>query len=70
MIGLNMDPPETCGDCPCSYWVRSGELEGMMMCEALEKIDPDHDKTHYLVNEYTRPDWCPMFVICYAFDEG
>ena len=69
MIGLNMDPPKTCGDCPCSYWVGSGEMEGTLMCEALEKIEPDRNKTHYLVCEHGRPPWCPMFVICYAFDD-
>ena len=70
MIGMNMDLPECCADCPCSYWVRSGEYEGMIMCEALETIEPSHDKGRYIVNEYEkRPDKCPMFMICYAFDE-
>ena len=71
MVGLNMDLPECCVDCPCSHWIQSGPLEGMLMCEALETIKPDQDKSRYLVDEYMdRPDKCPMFVIYYAFDEG
>ena len=70
MIGLNMDMPECCVDCPCSHWIGSGPLEGMLMCEALETIEKDHDKSRYLVDDHkNRPGKCPMFAIYYAFDK-
>ena len=35
MVTIDMPMPERCADCPCSYWIQSGEYEGLMMCNAL-----------------------------------
>ena len=36
MIVVDMPMPKNCEDCPMSYWIWSGEYEGLMMCNALE----------------------------------
>ena len=36
MIKIDIPMPEKCMDCPCSYWIRSGEYEDMLLCNALE----------------------------------
>lgn len=70
MIMIDIPMPENCMDCPMSYWVRSGDYEGMMMCNAMEARDralvlrePAEDITaNYLVEEYAekRPEKCPI----------
>ena len=70
MITIDIPMPENCVDCPLSYWIRTGDYEGMMMCNAMEARDkalvfqePVEDITaKYLVNEYAeeRPGGCPI----------
>lgn len=69
MIVVDMPMPQNCEDCPMSYWIRSGEYEGMMMCNALEfresmKLrEPAEDITkNYLVDSRPdkRPEGCPI----------
>ena len=36
MLMIDIPEPKTCEECPCSYWIRSGEYEGLLMCNALE----------------------------------
>ena len=64
MIEIDIPMPENCMDCPCSYWIRSGELEDMMLCNALE-FKMRATKTNIkrcLVDEYAahRPKRCPI----------
>lgn len=65
MIGINIQMPESCASCPCSYWVQNGEYEGMLMCQAMESMLPetDGDQTgKCIVDEWAekRPENCPM----------
>lgn len=63
MIGLDIELPGNCADCPCSYWIKSGEYEGRLMCNALEYRDRNKGKGEYIVDEWAdiRPDKCPMY---------
>ena len=58
MIEMDIRMPERCGDCPCSYWIRTGEHEEECMCEAMEYQGMDAEET--IVDERRRPDICPM----------
>lgn len=70
MITIDIPMPENCADCPLSYWIQSGNYEGLMMCSAMEARDralvlrePVEDITaNYLVEEYAekRPEKCPI----------
>ena len=63
MIGIDIELPGNCSDCPCSYWIKSGEFEGQLMCNALEYRGRGFDKKEYLVEKFSnvRPDKCPMY---------
>ena len=66
MISIDIPMPANCDDCPCSYWIRSGEYEGRMMCNAMESIKMREgiiDFVQYcLVDDMaqTRPENCPI----------
>lgn len=65
MIAVDMKLPERCADCPCSYWIRSGDYEGMLMCPIMEsKLENNGiDRTgKCIVNEFDekRPADCPI----------
>lgn len=63
MIGIDMKLPHNCANCPCSYWIQSGEFEGKLMCNVMEyKAELDSIGKNYLVDELKkeRPDNCPM----------
>lgn len=68
MILMDMPMPESCGNCPCSYQIRTGEYEGMTMCNALEFKDINtgykNEMSKYFVveEERRRPDNCPMIL--------
>jgi len=64
MVRLDIPMPEDCDECPCSYWIRSGEYEGRMMCTAMEFREKGLEKSWYLVDEAAkgRPENCPMHV--------
>jgi len=69
MIGLDMKMPEICVDCPCSYWIRTGDYAGYLMCAAMEKINPHAGDESYLVDEFgERPNNCPMREIAVVYD--
>ena len=70
MVGFEMKMPERCDDCPCSYEIRSGKWQGHLMCEALEKMDPEAGKESYLVDAWSwgRPTKCPMREITVEYD--
>lgn len=65
MVVIDMPLPDRCYDCPLSYWVQSGDYEGMMMCNAMEaNLEANGlDRTgECLVDENAtkRPHGCPM----------
>jgi hypothetical protein len=65
MIVIDVPMPETCEDCPCSYYIRTGEYEGLMMCNAMEfKAQKsgfrEELSKHFVVAEDCRPDNCPI----------
>lgn len=55
MILMDIPMPESCEDCPCSYWIRSGEQEGRLMCSAIEF----REQEIVLVDE-GKPARCPI----------
>ena len=65
MIVIDVPMPETCEDCPCSYYIRTGEYEGLMMCNAME-FKSRHMGFHeelskfFVVPEDHMPDNCPI----------
>ena len=68
MVKLDIPRPEHCEECPCSYWVKTGEYEGRLMCEAMEYRDifgmkePVCDYESYMLEEGAKapPESCPM----------
>lgn len=61
MIGFEMEMPERCENCPCSYYIRTGAYRDRLMCEVLEKTEPGAPVDRYLVEEYRpRQEKCPM----------
>lgn len=65
MIMIDMPLPDRCINCPCSYWIQSGEYAGMLMCEAIEYRFGFRglDRTgECIVSEsmLRRPDNCPI----------
>ena len=58
MIEIDIPEPKYCEECPCSYYIQTGENEGKLMCNALEF----RDAGNYLVEEMAskRPDKCPI----------
>lgn len=36
MVQIDMPMPETCSDCPCSYWIECGRDAGKIVCCAIE----------------------------------
>ncbi len=58
MIVIDMKKPEICAECPAAYMIRSGEHEGMTMCNVMEYQGRAAEES--LVDEYTVPEGCPM----------
>ena len=66
MIMMDIPEPKKCEDCPCSYWIQTGEYEGLMMCNAME-FKANNAGFHEEVSRYFvvapeshRPDGCPI----------
>ena len=65
MIMIDIPEPKKCEECPCSYWITSGEFEGAMMCNAME-FKAQHTgfseemRKYFIVQEDHRPDNCPI----------
>jgi len=65
MIGIDMKMPNRCCECPMSYWIRVGEYEDHLMCQAIEEqlIEQDlYDLETCLVDDLKseRPQKCPL----------
>lgn len=65
MIVIDVPMPENCEKCPCSYYIQSGEYEGLMMCNAMEfkSIQSgfrEELSRFFVVAEDHRPDNCPI----------
>lgn len=63
MIAIDMPMPRACRDCPCSHLIQAGDLDGRMMCGAMEYSKPWMDRCFYLVDEYKKRPDCPMVKI-------
>jgi hypothetical protein len=62
---IDIPEPASCEDCPCSYYIMTGEYEGMMMCNAMEfkaKSQGFHEELsrYFVVEEDHRPSGCPI----------
>ena len=68
MIVMDIPAPQNCDNCPCSYYVQTGEYAGMMMCNAMEfkrtqaGFREDLSK-YFVVPEDHRPDGCPIVMV-------
>ena len=58
MIQIDMRMPKRCFDCPCLYWVQSGEHEGDCICNLMNCAGLEVEKC--LVDMCRRPKNCPM----------
>lgn len=69
MIAIDMEMPDKCENCPCSYYIRTGAYRDRLMCEVLEKTEPGAPAERYLVHEgRMRPGKCPMREFPVAYD--
>ena len=69
MILMDIPEPRTCDDCPCSYWIQTGEYEGQMMCNAME-FKANHSEFRESISRYFivapeahRPEGCPIKMV-------
>ena len=65
MVIVDMPMPANCEDCPCSYYVQTGEYEGAMICNAMEfKANSlgfrEELSKYFVVAEGHRPSGCPI----------
>ena len=65
MIIIDIPIPRNCEECPCSYWIRSGENEGKMMCNAIEFKCARNRKRNKkpadcIIHGPKTPDGCPI----------
>ena len=65
MILIDMPMPGNCEDCPCSYYIQTGDYEGLMMCNAMEFKQnstgfQEELSRYFVVAEDHRPDGCPI----------
>ena len=68
MIMIDIPEPKKCEECPCSYWVTSGDYEGLMMCNAMEFKEfskqglefHEELRKYFIVQEDHRPENCPI----------
>ena len=70
MIVIDIPMPKNCEDCPCSYYVQTGEYEGAMICNAMEfKSNSagfrEEISKFFVVAENHRPDNCPIVMTIY-----
>ena len=68
MIVMDIPEPKKCEECPCSYYITSGEYEGLMMCNAMEFKRTqagfmDDLSRYFVVAEDHRPDGCPIVMV-------
>ena len=65
MIVMDIPEPKTCEDCPCFYQIRTGEWEGMTMCNAMEYKDISSGfrkelSRYFVIAEDHKPEGCPI----------
>ena len=66
MILVDIPMPENCINCPCSYWIISGDYQGNWMCNAMEfKAGrsgdyPKNISDFFVTLEDHRPENCPI----------
>ena len=65
MLMIDMPMPKNCEDCPCSYYIQTGEYAGIMMCNAMEfKSNQSGFREElskfFVVIEDHRPENCPI----------
>ena len=65
MVIVDMPMPANCEDCPCSYYVQTGEYEGAMICNAMEfKANSlgfrEELSKYFVVAKGHRPSGCPI----------
>ena len=70
MIVIDIPMPQNCLDCPCSYYVQTGEYEGAMICNAMEFKQNstgfrEEISKFFVVAENHRPDNCPIVMTIY-----
>ena len=59
MLMMDMPLPQSCENCPCSYWVQTGPNAGQLICEAMES----NGKKDIVVDwgrSKKRPPKCPI----------
>ena len=67
MIILDVPMPECCEECPCSYYVLTGEYEGKMICNAMEFKDTsaglrEELARYFVMADDHQPDNCPILM--------
>ena len=70
MIVMDIPMPQNCLDCPCSYYVQTGEYEGAMICNAMEFKQNrtgfrEEISKFFVVAENYRPGNCPIVMTIY-----
>lgn len=75
MIGIQMKMPDSCVNCPMSYWIQSGKHEGLLMCNVIEKMLSENGETDLdkcLVDEWSqkRPNKCPLLELGLSIVKG
>ena len=70
MIVMDIPMPQNCLDCPCSYYVQTGEYEGAMICNAMEFKQNstgfrEEISKFFVVAENHRPENCPIVMTIY-----
>lgn len=75
MIGIDMQMPDKCCQCPMSYWIQSGEHEGELMCNIVERQLVERqcpDLEQCIVDEWAsvRPDNCPLIDLSLRLVKG
>ena len=70
MIVIDIPMPQSCEECPCSYYVQTGEYEGAMICNALEFKENsaglrEELSRYFVVADDHRPENCPIIMTIY-----
>ena len=70
MIVMDIPMPQNCLDCPCSYYIQTGDYAGVMMCNAMEFKSNSAGfrgeiSKFFVVAENHRPNSCPIVMTIY-----
>lgn len=58
MLLIDMQMPEHCEECPCSYWIQQGPNREKLMCNVMDS----NKKENCLVESKGRPADCPILM--------